>query len=291
MIAREPITVRDWLLVSSLLLTRAGVNNAAGDTEAILCKALGTNRSHLLLDQSRILSPPETVEGNRLLARRLEGEPLHYIIEETEFYGIRLKTDPRALIPRPETEVLVEWALEIVEAKDYGRVLDIGTGTGAIAMAISANSDCEVTALEKSAEAMELASENIELNGMRDGIRLISADVMNGSFAENTGGDYDLVLSNPPYVSRREMGGLPREVKEYEPARALDGGEDGLDFYRRLAEVLHLVCREGGWALLEIAEMRAVETAEILSPVLKDIEIRDDLSGRPRVLGGRCFSV
>lgn len=271
-------------------MDRENVENPIGCALAIIRKILNLSQIDYIFQRKRRLTEEEMSAAEVMVTLRLRGEPLQYILGDIEFYGRTIKTDRRALIPRPETEILVEWAVGIARWIAQPRVLDIGAGSGAIAIAMAACTDCRVTAVDNSEKALELAYENSALNHVDNKIDFIQADVNDGSFRDKVGGGFDFVLSNPPYVSLKEMPELPVEVREYEPAAALYGGEDGLDYYRRLAGLIPELCCEGGWILMEIAEMRVREIRKIFTSVLTEIEIRKDLAGKPRVIGGRCFS-
>jgi release factor glutamine methyltransferase len=226
----------------------------------------------------------------RLISRRIKGEPLQYIFGETEFYGLRFLVDRSVLIPRPETEILVDWALECLRDISGPKVLDVGTGCGALAVAIAVNIRCYIMAFDKSLASLRIAAANSRLNGVRDTIQFVVGDLFNNDFTQCVGEGYDLLVCNPPYVTGSEMLTLQREVRDYEPREALTDEGDGLSYYRRLREVTPQVCKDGAWILTEVSEMRASQVAEILTGILSDVQIRKDLTGRERAVGGRCSS-
>ncbi|NQS97441.1 MAG: peptide chain release factor N(5)-glutamine methyltransferase [candidate division Zixibacteria bacterium] len=288
MIRAKELTVRESLIICAQKLRDAGVENPKGNAEIILSKILEMNRSELFLNYSRPLVLNERRQLERLLWRRIIGEPVQYIVGETEFFGLTFNVDRRVMIPRPETELLVEWALECLNGLESPKVLDIGTGSGAMAVAIAANTSCRVTAVDKNLAALELAAENSRLNDVRERIQFVAADLFNEDFRESVGGKYDLIACNPPYISRVEMEGLPAEIQRFEPYEALTDGKDGLEYCRRLVEIIPQVCRNGSWVMVETAEMRAEEALHILSKVLMNVTLKSDLAGRPRIVGGRC---
>ena len=277
--------IGEFLRFAEKRLKNAGIENPRFDAEIMLGKILGLSRMGLFLQRTEELLNPAKESLEEFILRRISGEPLQYIIGETEFFSLPFKTDTRALIPRPETEILVEWALEIIGASENWRILDIGTGSGAIAIAIAANSSAVVTAVDISEKALELAKENSELNGIGDRIIFLQADALEDNFAEITGGEYDLALSNPPYISQDEISGLQREIREHEPLTALTDGGDGLVFFRRLADALPRLCKNEGWLLMETADNRSQAVKSIFEKKYHQITIRNDLAGKPRVLG------
>lgn len=269
-------------------LKSGGIENPARDVELMMTCALGESRSDLYSDRSKILPEEKRLLLIDYLKRRLAGEPVQYILGETEFYGLPFKIDRRALIPRPETESLVEKALEILKKMDNPSVLDIGTGSGAIAVALAVNCDCIVTAIDYSGEALTLAKENCILNNVDNKVRLLELDFLSDDFAERLGNKFDMIVSNPPYVAENEVSGLDICIKDFEPQSALTDNEDGLKFYRRMAEIVKDICKPGGWVLLEIASMRDSEVKEILRHSLENLQIFPDLTEKPRVAVGQC---
>jgi len=269
-------------------LKSAGIENPEREVELMMMSLLGDNRSALYGDRSKIMSEADRQILTKFLDRRLSGEPVQYILGETEFYGLTFKVDGRALIPRPETESLVERALEILKKIDRPRVLDIGTGSGAIAVALAVNSDCKVTAIDYSGEALSLAMENCILNHVEDKVKLAELDFLSDDFAEQLGNKFAMVVSNPPYIAGNEVPDLDVCIRDFEPVIALTDDEDGLKFYRRLAKIVKDICQPGGWIILEIASVRDSEVMKILENSLENLQIFPDLTGKPRVAVGRC---
>jgi release factor-specific protein-(glutamine-N5) methyltransferase len=202
---------------------KAGIDES--DAQWLVSICAGIKRSEL--DKDKMLSPAVVKNIYSKAAERLTGKPLWYIIGDTDFYSVKIKVDKRVLIPRPETEQLVEEALKII--KSGHNVLDLCTGSGCIAIAVAKNSDATVTASDISADALALAQENAVLNGVK-------VNFTESNLFDNLSGKFDIIISNPPYVKKEEISALQTEVKNFEPIIALDGGEDGLDFYRVIAK-------------------------------------------------------
>ncbi len=249
------------------------------DAELLLGHALGLKRIELYTEFDRPLTEPELVACRELVARRAKHEPVAYILGEWGFRRLTLAVDRRALIPRPETETVVERCLELLRGLEQPRVLDVGAGTGAIALAIAdEHHGAQVTAIDVSEDALALARENAARTGLA--IELECRDLMDGLGAT----ELDLVVSNPPYVAADELAGLMPDVREYEPHVALVG--DGLTgtVARHALDAL----RPGGALVLEVGDGQAAAVAALLEKLgYIDIAITPDLAGRDRVVEGR----
>jgi release factor glutamine methyltransferase len=247
------------------------------------------DRVHLYLNFDRPLDAEELSAFKAKLKRRLSHEPLQYIIGEAEFMSLPFHVSPGVLIPRPETEVLVEACLKLCR-QEYGQheridILDIGTGSGNIAIALAKNLDCAyVTAIDSSAEALKVARENAVLNDVSDKIEFVHSPIEEFSIAECSNG-FDVVVSNPPYVTTSEYASLPPEIRDYEPKEALLAGEDGLDFYRKNSVILRQLLKPSGVAFFEIGahQGRSVQTL-FAAEQFAQCEIIKDLAGLDRVL-------
>ncbi len=245
------------------------------DAEWIYSIVLGVPRSELE-EKERVVKPSEAKKIEEIVSERLTGRPLWYIIGDTEFYGCKIKVDERVLIPRPETEILAEQAIKTVEEGD--KVLDLCTGSGCIAVAIAKNAGkhIQVTASDVSDAAIMLAKENAALNNVE--VNFVQSDL----FAK-IHGRFNLIVCNPPYIKTADIAALQPEVRAHEPRIALDGGDDGLDFYRRLSREISRYIVKGGMLMLEVGEDQAEE-------VLKLFEKRDyamvvkDYQGIDRIL-------
>ena len=223
---------------------KAGIDES--DAEWIYTIVLGIKRSELTKD--RVVKPSESKRINEIVEQRLTGKPLWYIIGDTEFYGLKIKVDERVLIPRPETELLAENVIKSVEHGD--KVLDMCTGSGCIAIAVAkacADKEVQVTASDISDAAIMLAKENATLNKVK-------VNFVVGDMFRNVKGKFNIIVCNPPYIKSGEIPAIQREVREFEPRVALDGGEDGLDFYRRIADEIKPHLAKDGMLILECGE-------------------------------------
>ncbi len=249
-----------------------GIDEIA-EAEWIVSITLGVKRDQVNTED--FVSPKEIDEINKIVDERITGRPLWYCIGDTEFYGYKIKVDERVLIPRMETELLVETALKHVD--ETKTVLDLCTGSGAIAVAVKKQSNAAVTAVDVSADALSVANENAKLNGVE--IEFIESDAFNGL----TDRKFDVIISNPPYIKTEEIEGLQVEVKNFEPKLALDGGTDGLDFYRLIANEAKNYLNEGGILLLECGYDQAQTVAQLLSGY-SQVEIIKDLENIERIV-------
>jgi len=270
---------RDLLRQAGAALRRAGIT--APEREARwLAEAVWGVGSAALLGEERLLGPGQIERYWNTVARRLAGEPLAYVTGQAAFRHLMLRSDRRALIPRPETEGLVDLALTRVPV---GRALDIGTGTGAIALSLAAEGGYhDVVATDRSPDALALARENRSVTGLR--IALVLDDL--GSSLRQA--SFDVLVSNPPYLSAAEGATLDRSVRDWEPAEALVSGSDGLAATRRLLVEGHRLLRPGGWIVIELECSRAGRSAELASAHgWLDVAVLDDLFNRARYLVAR----
>lgn len=246
------------------------------DAEWLLSEVLGVSRLEMLLNKQRELTEAEAAAYKALLVRREGREPLQYILGSQSFMGFSLKTDSRALIPRNDTEALCEEALKYV--RPGGRVLDLCTGSGALAAAIKKlRPGAEVWAADISEAALSLAKENAERLGAE--VKFVRGDL----FSPVTGEKFHVIVSNPPYIPESLRGRLQAEV-EREPALALFAGDDGLDFYRRIVQEAPAYLLPGGRLCLEIGDGQGDAVKALLYEEFADIQILNDLNGLPRVV-------
>ncbi len=253
-------------------LIKSGIEEQA-EAEWIVSLALGVKRNELNKDD--LVSPKKIDEINEVIAKRKTGRPLWYCIGDTEFYGYKIKVDERVLIPRCETELLVEQALKIAD-KD-SKVLDLCTGSGAIAIAINKEKQAITTAVDVSEGALEVATLNAKENGAD--IEFINSDL----FSSLDNRKFDLIISNPPYIPTKDIDGLQREVKDFEPKLALDGGEDGLDVYKKIILDAPRYLNEKGVLLFECG----IGQAQAIKELLKDfssVEIIKDYENIDRIV-------
>lgn len=241
------------------------------DAALLLCHVVGHNTAHILLHGDKPLQNPEQFIA--YVNRRKQGEPLQYIIGQWDFMGRTFKTDSRALIPRPETELLVEEALRFCKAGF--NVLDLCTGSGCIAVSIATTGNYNVTAADISADALCLAQEN----GTGLGINFVQSDLFS-----NINGIFDIIVSNPPYISAHELDSLSPTVLNYEPHLALHGGDDGMDIYRRLIPKSLKFLKPGGALLLEIGPEAVCGI--MISSGFKNVQLKKDYAGLPRIVFG-----
>ncbi len=238
------------------LFAEKGIDES--DAEWLVAMKTGVARSGLA-ESDKMLVPSEVKELDALAGERMAGKPLWYVLGSTSFYGYEIKTDARALIPRPETEMLAELAIKTAE--DGNSVLDLCTGSGCIAVAVANETkkqgkSVKVTASDISADALALAAENVKANGAE--VALVESDLLSG-----IRGKFDVIVCNPPYIKRGDLSSLQSEVRDYEPMSALDGGEDGLDFYRRLAKDAPKKLKKGGTLLMECGQGQAQEIVKL----------------------------
>lgn len=268
---------------------RAG--SAASDARELVSRLLGVGLEELAWPRLPALTDDQAWILDQWIERRLKGEPVQYITGRAAFRSLDLHVDPRVLIPRPETEVLVECVLEHLRAsaarRPEPRVLDLGTGSGAIALAIAAEFPAaRMLATDASADAVALARANAERLGLTARVRFAEGDWFGAPGAEER---FDVVVSNPPYIAESERASLPEDVREFEPFAALFAGEDGTEALREIVDEAprHLIA--GGLLALELAESRAHEVLSWLegAPEWEGAELRSDLAGQPRVLLAR----
>ena len=280
----DPWTILRMILWSAEYLTEKGVEAGRLDAEWLLSTALGVDRLQLYLQYDRPLSPEEREAFKPLLRRLASREPLQYIIGRSAFRQLELKTDPRVLIPRPETEVLVQEVLDWASAagKSLGRVWEMGTGTGAVALSLAMEGACTtIVATDSSPDALSVAADNAErydVSGL--------VEFREGSLFEplEEGEEFDVIVSNPPYIAEGEKGELQPEVRDWEPPEALFAGEDGLDVIRQLVAGAPEHLLAGGFLALECGLGQAERIATDLNGTgaFAAVRIRPDLTGRPR---------
>ena len=256
------------------LFAESGIDGS--DAEWLVSLKTGIPRSGLASSE-KMLVPSEVCVLDALAGERLTGRPLWYVLGDTEFYGCTIKVDERVLIPRPETELLAERAVK--EAKEGSRILDLCTGSGCIAVSVAKNAadrHVSVTAADVSAPALEVARENAAGCGVA--VRFLESDLFSA-----VEGEFDIITCNPPYIRSGDLAALQPEVKDFEPHLALDGGEDGLDLYRRLAAEAPAHLAEGGLLLMECGQGQAEEVAALFAPAF-ETEIVQDYAGIGRIV-------
>ncbi|MDE2875152.1 MAG: peptide chain release factor N(5)-glutamine methyltransferase [Gemmatimonadota bacterium] len=279
-------TVMDVIRASGEYLDGKGLEHGRLDAEHLLAHVLGLGRLHLYLDFDRPLTPAERGRFKPLLRRRAAREPLQYILGTAPFRDLVLNVDRRVAIPRPETEYLIDVLLRAAgEDRVFASALDVGTGSGAIALALAAEGLARsVTATDLSAPALAAARNNAAAAGVT------TIDFVKGPLLEPVAGrTFDLVLSNPPYLSEKEWRSAQPEVRMWEPRMAMVGGADGLEVVRGLVCGLGAVLRPGGWVGLELGNSQAEAVVRVLEalPGMGSVRAHDDLTGRPRYVVAR----
>lgn len=274
------MSVQGALVAATRRLIAAEIPNAPGDARALMAHALGIARDRLTLESARALTPTEENRFVGYIDRRLMREPVSHILGRREFYGREFAVSADVLDPRPETEILIEAALQ----EHAGKILDLGTGSGCILLTLLAEIPGAIgTGTDISAPACDVARANAMALGLGTRATILQAD-----WAEGVVGPFDLIVSNPPYVALAEMAGLAPEVRDWEPHGALTDGADGLMAYRAIAEAAPPLLRPGGRLLVEIGPSQGQAVRGLFGFVgFEDLRIISDLDGRDRVVSGR----
>ncbi len=253
---------------------------ALPDAAVLLMHTLGIERATLIAHPERTLDREQQAAYQRLVERRLRFEPIQYILGHAEFYGLTLRVTPAVLIPRPETELLVEAVLTRLPHHQPQRIADVGTGSGAIAIALASLLPlASVTALDLSLDALAIAGQNAAAHSLEGRIRFLQADLLSALIHEEP---LDAIISNPPYVPSADAATLHPQVRDHEPSLALYAGADGLEIYRRLIPQARALLKPGGLLALEIGHGQRGAIAELLATWSK-VDFLDDLQQIPRV--------
>lgn len=261
-------------------LKEAQIGEAQLDARLLLEEVCGTDHNTLLCHGDREVSEAEEEQYRKALEQRAVHVPLQHLLGYQDFMGLRFQVNEYVLIPRQDTEILVEEAMRYLH--DGMRILDLCTGSGCILLSLlHYSNDCEGVGVDISKEALQVAVQNAELLGIR-------ADFLKSDLYEKVTGKFDLLVSNPPYIERAVIPTLMEEVREYDPYIALDGGEDGLDFYRRIIGGAQDYLKRGGQILMEIGSGQAKAVSELLREAgFKEIDVCRDFAGLDRVVSGR----
>ncbi|MFN0110783.1 MAG: peptide chain release factor N(5)-glutamine methyltransferase [Blastocatellia bacterium] len=278
-------TIAETLKQASQQLRAASVANDVLDAQALLAEALDKDRTYLIVNFNEQLGEDLLAKYQALIVRRSSGEPLQYITGHQQFFGLEFEVTPDVLIPRPETELIVEEVIRLVEADKLAApvIVDVGAGSGCIAVALARElEDAEITACDISEAALIVARRNAAKHDLADRVRFIHSDLLS-AFPETEFADF--ILSNPPYISEAEIPTLQREVRNWEPHLALTDHSDGLSFYRRLLEQSPARLKPGGYLICELgyAQSEAV-TAMVDLKMWEAPRLLDDLQGIPRTL-------
>jgi release factor glutamine methyltransferase len=284
-----PTLSTEWTIREVLNWTRgyfesAGIVQPRLEAEILLAHALDVDRLHLYLAPDKPLTEDERTRYRTVVSARRKGAPLQHLIGEVTFYGLRFRVDREALIPRPETEELLDHAIKRAPRDREIRCLDLGTGTGVLAVCMARYlSLAQVTAVDISPQALGLARENASLNGVHERIRFIESD-----WFSSVNDAFDLITANPPYISCDDLDTLPSEVRNHEPIQALDGGKEGLESVTKIISGLREHLRTGGVALLEIGHDQGDRVAQMLREIgLVDVSVEQDMSRKQRFVVGR----
>lgn len=278
-----------WTLLSLLNWTtdyfgKNKIPTSRLDAELLLAHLLRIERLQLYLKFNRPMSEEELAAFKALIQRRIKGEPVSYIRGVKEFWSLPFKVGPGVLVPRPDTEIILEKVQEIFKGKENSlKILDIGTGSGNLAIALAKEYPrAKITAIDISDEALNYAKQNAETNGANDQIEFLRQDFFTIYHSPSTI-HYDLIISNPPYVRSSMIDTLDPGIRDYEPRLALDGGPDGLDFYRKIGETAPQLLKADGILAVEIGENQGELVRTLFEKVgLKNIEVNKDYSGLDR---------
>ncbi len=279
------MTAQDKLKKLSALFESAGIDDATKEAEMLVAGLLGISKVDLLL-KNIPLTAAQAEQLDALAARRASGEPMQYILGYVEFYGLTIHVGPGVLIPRPETELLVEQVIkdrgQKPEDREQGKldILDLCTGSGCIALALANNFPyAQVYGVDRSDAALKYATKNAAANSINN-VRLLSGDL----YSPVKGMRFDLIVSNPPYIPKDDIHTLQKEITDHEPVSALDGGIDGLDFYRRILAEAHLYLKTGGMVVLEIGIDQAKDIKQLAEDAgFGNIRFIKDYSGIERI--------
>jgi len=266
----------------------AGIEAASLEARELVCHVSGKSREQFLMDMNYYISSQLEQEIRALARRRLEGEPAAYLLGEWSFYGLDLDVDKTVLIPRSDTEVVAEQAiLRAREAGEKVRVLDLCAGTGCIGLAVGTNvPDCRVVLADTSADAVRVCRQNIRRCSRRSNVTCFQVDARQDPPAMLW--DFDVIVSNPPYIPTGDLAGLDGSVRDYEPQLALDGGEDGLDFYRVITAKWKKIIRPKGWLIYEVGIHQAGDVEAILRREgFQSVSSYTDPAGILRVVEGQ----
>ncbi len=273
------MTLQEALVQGTKLLEEAGIAVPRLTAEVLLCHAIRCERPFLYAHPEQELREVEWIHYGRYLHERLNGKPTQYITRHQEFYGREFRVTPDVLIPRQETELVVETVLET--GRGAQRILDVGSGSGAIAVTLQLETNATVYGTDISAAALAVAAENARELGAQ--VEFVCCDLMAAIAASSM----DLVVSNPPYVPEAERASLQREVRDHEPGLALFAGPTGFEIYERLVADAGRVLRPSGWLVLELGYKSRDRVLEMFGPHWRDVRVVPDLAGIPRVLAAR----
>ncbi|MCF6270615.1 MAG: peptide chain release factor N(5)-glutamine methyltransferase [Melioribacteraceae bacterium] len=281
------LTVLESLKLSTQFLEKKGIESARMNAELLLAHILQCQRLDLYLRFNQPLNKSETNIYREYITRRANFEPYQYIIGEVEFYGLIFFVDKNVLIPRQETEILIETIIEIFPKEEELKIFDIGTGSGNIPISLAINlPESKIISIDISSEALIVADKNRELHDLKSRVGLMKSNILTDSF-EKYNNTFDIIVSNPPYVNKTEFGTLQREITEFEPDIAVTDFDDGLKFYREISSKSKMLLKESGILFLEVGEGQAEDVKEImLKNGFTNIKIKNDYLEINRVVFG-----
>ncbi|MDO8886088.1 peptide chain release factor N(5)-glutamine methyltransferase [Candidatus Oleimmundimicrobium sp.] len=291
MVKKENYNVSEILKLATSFLKKNGIQNPRLDSELLLGAVLNISRVEIYTDFFRPLSPQEIQTYRELISIRAKGKPVAYILEKKPFRHLVLKVNQDVLIPRPETELVVDKVLEIAKKRKESefKMVDLGTGSGAIALSIVYEmSNVFMFALDFSEKALNVARENAKLYGLNDKVKFICCDLFK-DLDNGLKNKIDVIVSNPPYIPSGKINELQREIRDFEPLLALDGGPDGLKEYRRIIAEAPDYLKEDGYLILEIGENQADSVECLLNDSGKydEVDISKDYAGIERIVAAR----
>lgn len=280
-------TIESLLKEGASRLKEAGSPSAYLDAQIILCHIAGLSKVDIIIDRDKSLGDEISERFFQLIEERRKGKPIQYITGHQEFMGLDFYVHENVLIPRPDTEILVEKVLELLKNRDKPVIGDVCTGTGAIAVSLAYYiPDAFVYASDISDDALECCKMNIDKHGLESRMKLLQGDLLEPLFKEGLEGKLDALVSNPPYISKNDMESLPISVRGFEPNLALYGGEEGLDFYTRILRSADGLLKKGGILAFEIGYDQGCAVRKLIedSGRFKNIAIVKDLAGLDRVV-------
>ena len=286
-VVRFPVTLKQALAAAIADLEANRVGSPRMNAEVLLMFTLGCDRAYLYAHPERELTPEETSRYQATIRERASGKPSQYITGHQEFWGLDLLVSPAVLIPRPETEHVVETVLELARRLERPRIVDVGTGSGCIALALATElPDAEITALDISPEALAIAKANAARLQLASRIRFERSDLLENARSAGQSGSFDFVVSNPPYVPENEPEKVQREVREFEPRVAVFAGPEGMTAYERLIPQAAQALAHGGWLVVEIGFSIEQPVRNLLTD-WAEVRVTTDLQGIPRVVAAK----
>ncbi len=281
------LTILESINLSTEFLEKKGIESARTNAELLLAAILNCKRLDLYMSFNRPLAEEEKLKYRDYISRRGKFEPLQYIVGDIEFYGISLKVNRSVLIPRQETEILIEEIINSIDKSEKIKILDIGTGSGNIALALANNiTNVEIVGIDISDDAIELAKNNSEITNLASQITFSKLDILNSDLSE-IGDQFDIIVSNPPYVSKEEYKTLQKEIIAHEPLIAVTDNSNGYKFYEHITTISKKLLKQEGRLFYEIGQGQAEKVVNILEQNgFSDIKVKKDYAEIDRVISG-----